>query len=228
MFKSRCLRCHVASATLKTEELKKDERFPVLAAKLVLEPLTLELAKELGAQMADHCFTKQGQIRDEMTSVQLRLREKPQIVTIQMAADATQMTAVLRNVRIPIITITKRELDPGEEGTQTKRVAPQAATLRVTISMLVDPAEKEHREFFCRHIHNWLLFSFDAEERDLFADLRAEDDDSDDDDGDEQGELLAPTPDPEAGDVLDDQRALDAAAGKGKKKPRLVKGAEVH
>lgn len=203
--------------------MKKDERFPVLAVKLVLEPLTSELAKELGPSIADHCFTRHGQIRDEMTSIQVRLREKPQIVTIQMAADSTVPTAVLRHVRIPLLTITKRELDGDAPPTQTKKVGPQAATLRVTISALVDPAEKEHREFFCRHINAFLLFSFDPEERDLFADMRADEvDEDDDEDGDDAPELegMAPSPDPDAGDVLDEQPTKRMKAAK----PRLVKG----
>lgn len=40
---------HVAKCRLTTEERKPDERFPVFAVGLVLEPLTYDLAKQLGA-----------------------------------------------------------------------------------------------------------------------------------------------------------------------------------
>lgn len=220
MFTERFLKCHVAAASLRTEELTKDERFPVLAAKLVLEPLTCDLAKQLGPSIAEHCFTKAGKIREEMTRVQVRLRDKPQIVTVQMAADATEIAAALRHVRVPMLTITKRELEPEQGSKQTKRVAPQAATLRVTISLLVDPAEQVHREFFCRHIHNWLLFSFDPEEKDLFAELRAADGA---DEGDAEDEPHGLPIDDDAGDVLDDQKALDE---KEAQPARLAKGSK--
>jgi hypothetical protein len=195
----------------------------VFAVALVLEPLTLALAKELGPDIAEHCFTRQGGVRDEMTRVQVRLREKPQQVIARMASDATA-SATLRHVRVPSITITKRGADKDEKlPNRKKKIAPQAVTLRATISCLVDPAEKVQREFLCRFINDWMLFTFDPEERDLFAEIRAEQTNDDDDGDDELPELemTAPPPDEEAGDVLDEQRAR----GRGGKKraPRLVK-----
>jgi hypothetical protein len=214
---------HIAKAALKTEELKKDERFPVLGVGLVLEPLTPELARELGPDIAEHCFTRTGKIRREMTRVQVKLRDKPQAISVRMAVDTTEPHCTLRNVRVPALTITKRGIAKDEtEGRKTKKIAPQAETLRCTISCLVDPAEKVHREFFCSYINDFMLFSFEPEERDLFAEMRAESADDDDEDGDDdQPELQghAPSPDADAGDVLEEQK-------KGGKRPRLKKAAK--
>jgi hypothetical protein len=224
MFTSKFVRMHVARAALRTEELKKDERFPVFAVGLVVEPLTRELALELGAEVAEHCFTRQGKVREQMTRVVTRVREKPQSITAHMAEDSPEPSAVLRHVRITSLTVTKRGVEADQkEARKGKKIAPQAVTLRATVTCLVDPAEKVHREFLCGFINDTFLFSFEPEQKDLFADMRAEaGDDADDDDDDQVAlEFLGNAADPAAGDVLDDQKRADKKKPRG---PKLVRG----
>jgi len=219
MFTDKHVRMHVQKAVIKTEERKKDERFPVLAVALVLEPLTLHLAKQLGPDVAAHCFTPTKKIRDEMTKIEIRLREKEQALTVCMADVAPH--CVLRQVRLTGLTIAKRvENDQVER--KSKKVAPQGATLRLTLNCLIDPAERVHRDFFCSFIGSTFAFTFDPEERDLFVDVHTDEDDDDDGDGEEQRELEghAPPANPDAGDVLDEPTPKDK---KKPGRPKLVK-----
>jgi hypothetical protein len=227
MFTSENVRCHIAKCALRTEELKKDERSAVMSVGLVIEPLTYDLAKELGPEVAEHCFTNKGKVREQVTNVRVRLREKPQALTVKMAEDVSEPTAMLRHVRVTHITITKRGIENDQkEATKGKKIAPQAVTLRATVSCLVDPAERIHREFLCRYINDFLLFTFTPEQKDMFSEMREDDEDAGDDEPQQALGLEARTPDPDAGEVLDDQAEADRRTGKGTKPkagPKLVK-----
>src|SRR5688572_6280665 len=97
---------HVAKVTMKTET-RNDVTTPVASVSLMLEPLTRALARELSPEIADHCFTKDGQIRPEVSQVKVRLRELQQFVTAKMAQD-TDVHATLRHVRCVDLSISKR------------------------------------------------------------------------------------------------------------------------
>ena len=82
-------------------------------------------------------------------------------------------------------------------------------TLRATFECLMDSADTTIREFLCGFFAQTMFFSFDPEQENLFTGVYTDDEDDDD----EQGALdMAPVPDADAGDVLDEP------------KPRLVKG----
>lgn len=221
MFTDKFVRMHIAKASLRTEERKKDERFPVLGVALVLEPLTLHLAKQLGPAVVEHCFTPDKTIRDEMTSITIRLREQEQAVTASMAEDVAPH-CVMRQVRLTSITIARRGEDDKVER-KGKKIAPQQATLRLTLNCLFDPADRIVQEFFCGFIGDTFLFGFEPEERDLFAGVHTDDDVDDADDDQGELDMQAPTADDEAGDVLDEQPKKKRG-----RKPRLVKGDTVN
>jgi len=195
----------VKNVALKTEERKKDERFPVFAVGLVLEPLTYDQAKQLGPEVLGHCFTNKQQIRELMSEVVVTVDQPEQILVARMAADVEE-NARLRHVRIKRIKITKRDLS-GDSKRKSKKVAPQQATLRATLECLVDSAEKTHRDFLCGFFARTMYFTFENEQEDLFAGVYTGDEENDDteDDEPELAGIDAPQPDPAAGDVLDEK-----------------------
>jgi hypothetical protein len=208
---------HLAKCRLTTEERKKDERFPVFGVGLVLEPLTYSQAKQLGAEVLGHCFSSQKHIHDGLTSVTVELDQPEQCVIAHMAVDVAEH-ARLRQVRIGSVTITKRDASEQGAETKSKKVGPQQPTLRATFHCLIDPAEKTHRDFLCGLFGKSLFFTFEPEQENLFTHLHTDEDDADDD-GDQPELHLAPAPDAEAGDVLDEP----PARGKKKGAPKLVK-----
>lgn len=195
-------RLHLAKVRLTTEERKKDERFPVYAVGLVLEPLTYDQAKQLGAGVLGHCFTSQRAIQESLTSVTVALALQEQIVIARMAEDVAEHCR-LRNVRITQVTITKRDAPEAGE-TKTKRVSPQQPTLRATFHCLVDSAEKVHRNFLADWFAKEMFYTFEDEQENLFTGLHGSDDDEH---ADEQSDLDLEAPEPylEAGDVLDEK-----------------------
>lgn len=186
----------------------------MFAAPVVIEPLTYEMALALGHGLASHCFTfgENGSdtfIRPEFTQVQVRPHEREQAMTLRMALDTTPH-CLLRQVRLPLLTVTKR----GEDN--------EAPTLRLTMSLLLD-TDKVAMEFFAGFIGASFFVSFEPEQVDLFSSAALVEDDARKSDG------LLPPEDAEAGDVLDEQAAADVATPRTPKpkrgaKPRLVKG----
>lgn len=200
MFTSPHVKLHLSAASLHTETIN-EVTSPVFAVRLALEPLTPKLARELGEPIAEHCFTRQGKIRPEMTKVEFRIRIRPQSIAVRMAEDVVP-NVVLRRVRIAKLIVQKRgELKGDEVAKKGKKIAPQSEVLRATIQALIDPAEREQREFLCGMFGSTMFYSFEAEEGTLPFDG-----------------VNAPEPDEDAGDVLDEQRELKLAASK---KPRL-------
>lgn len=207
MFTDKFTPLHIAKTALRTEEREKGQRFPVVAVGLVLEPLTYEKAKQLGADILRHCFTDKKAIRSEMSDITIALDQPEQCLTARMAEDV-EAHCQLRQVRIRKLKIVKR--DAADGGTKSKKIGPQQPTLRATFECLMDAADTTVREFLCGFFGQTFYFSFDPEQTNLFTGVYTDDGDEDDED---QGELdMAPAPDADAGDVLDEQ------------KPRLVKG----
>jgi hypothetical protein len=206
MFTEEFVPLHVQKVGLKTEERKPDERFPVFGVGLVLEPLTSSLAKQLGPEVLAHCFTDKGAIREQMTEVTVELTQPEQCLIVRMAEDVAEHCR-LRHVRVRRIKITKRDSSTDGGGARkSKKVGPQTATLRATFDCLIDSAEKVHQQFLCDFFAKTMYFTFEPEQENLFTGVFTDDDD---DDTPQPGLRLAgpPTPDPDAGDVLDEQPA---------------------
>ncbi len=220
---------HLAKARLTTEERKKDERFPVFAVGLVLEPLTYSQAKQLGSEVLGHCFTDKKSIHNGLSSVTVDLDEDEQILIARMAEDVSEHCR-LRQVRIVSVTITKRDSSESGAETKSKKVGPQQPTLRATFNCLVDSAEKTHRNFIADFFAKSMFFTFESEQQNLFTGLHTEAGD------DDEPESLLPPPDEDAGDVLDDQAAANARINKETRRrkqktdttPKLVKSDRTH
>lgn len=203
MFTSKDIRLHLNAANCRKETINNDTAI-VAAVRWGLEPLTRRLAKELGPEVAEHCFTRQGKIRDEVTQMQFRVRIPPQSISVRMAEDVDEHAA-LRRVRFTKITVTKRgELKGGAVAKKGKKIAPQQVTLRVTIDALLELAEKTHRTFIAEMFGTTLFYTCEPEAGMLPFDGSA-----------------VPEPDEDAGDVLDDQAELEL---KPAKTPKLKKG----
>lgn len=220
MFTDKYVPLHLQKVTLKTEERKKDERYPVFGVALVLEPLTYELAKQLGPELLGHCFSEKKHIRDLMTEVVVDVDQPEQCLTVRMAEDVDAHCR-LRQVRVRRIKITKRDSSTDGNGERkSKKIAPQQPTLRATLDCLIDSAEKTHQQYLCDFFAKTMYYTFDPEQTDMFTGVHTDDGDEDDDAPD-QPRLAdrAPAPDPEAGDVLDDQKKKKAGkASKAKRK----------
>lgn len=202
MFESP-VRMHLAKVSM-TTEVRNDETIPVAAFGLNLEPLTPKLARELSPEIADHCFDEDGDLRGEVTGLRFRLAERQQHVTVRMATDAGVHT-VLRHVRCVGLEVSKRgEAEEGEQEKKSKKVSPGAPVLRAKLNLLVDPDDASIREFLMRRFGSTFYFEFADEEQQFDFESAGEK-------APKQPRLkMAPKPDPEAGDVLDEQRSPGA------------------
>lgn len=196
----------------------------MFAVGLVLEPLTYSQAKQLGSEVLGHCFSEKKHIHDGLTSVTVELPDDEQILIARMAEDVAEHCR-LRHVRIPSVTITKRDSSESGAETKSKKVGPQQPTLRATFQCLIDPAEKTHRDFLALNFAKSFLYTFESEQENLFTGVHTDPEDGEGDDDKDQGSLkldgvTAPPPDPAAGDILDDEKPKRSA--KASRKPKLV------
>lgn len=207
MFATRHIPMHLATTMLQLETVGPETRSPVAVVGLTLEPLTQALAREISPEVAEHCFTKSGKLRLEVRRLVIKNPTAAFAIEARMAADVAAH-AVLRNVRIPTITISKRGEAKEETGAKgkkkAKKVKPALEVLRASLRLLVGI---EHREFFCERFGDTLMFSFAPEAPSLL----------------DQPPANVPGMADGAGDVLDEQRELGLKKPKG---PRLVRGAK--
>lgn len=202
MFESP-VRMHLAKVSM-TTEVRNDKTIPVAAFGLNLEPLTPKLARELSPEIADHCFDDDGDLRGEVTGLRFRLAERQQYVTVRMATDAG-VHAVLRHVRCVGLEVSKRgEAEEGEQEKKSKKVSPGAPVLRAKLNLLVDPDDASIREFLMRRFGSTFYFEFADEEQQFDFEPAGEK-------APKQPRLkMVPKPDPDAGDVLDEQTSAEA------------------
>lgn len=162
-------------------ESNGDVSTAVTRATLVLDSLTPDLARELSAEIEDLCFTDGGRIRDEISNLEVRLREPQQCVTVKMALDVSAHI-VLRHVRIPSVKFTKRGEDPNEEvERKSKKVAPTGETLRARFTALILPENDATCRFLLQMAPGkTFFFEFEDEAKQLdFGPAEGHDDDDD-------------------------------------------------
>ena len=189
MFTSQ-LSLHYTGST-NTTEMIKDEPHAVTHVKLVLDSLTPAIAKEISREFHDTFFTKDGQIHDHVSQVNIRLREPQQALEFRMVEDMDPQVE-MRNVRIPRVTVTKRGEEKDEEpARKSRKVAPTSATLRATLHCLMLPETSQAREFLCRQPGNTFLVDFGDENKQLdFGPDPEEDDDAIDEEQPELAEVV--------------------------------------
>ncbi len=184
MFES-ALSLHYTGSSNKTET-RNDVTTAVTHVNLVLDSLTPPIAKSLGRDIHDLCFTKDGKIHDQLSKVTVKLREPQQRVTVRMALDVSAHVE-LENVRIPTIVIAKRgEEKDGDVERKSRKVAPAAETLRATINCLMLPESSKAREFLTQMPGKTFYFEFEDEERQLDFGPDPEDDPDDDESPEQQ------------------------------------------
>lgn len=187
MFRTQ-LSLHYTGST-NTTEMIKDEPHAVTHVKLVLDSLTPAIAKEISREFHDTFFTKDGQIHDHVSQVNIRLREPQQFIEFRGAKDMNPEVE-MRYVRIPRVTVTKRGEEKDEEAPRkSRKVAPTSATLRATLHCLMLPETSQAREFLCRQPGRTFLVDFASEDEQLDFGPEPDGDDDNDVADEEQPEL---------------------------------------
>lgn len=80
--------------TLKLTQNDEGEYRRMAEATLLIEPFTEAMARELGEEIAGHLFSDDGRIREELESIDLRVRAGLQHVTVRLD-EALEPTAIL-------------------------------------------------------------------------------------------------------------------------------------
>lgn len=146
--------------TLKLEETDTGVR-RVAEATLVIEPFPAKLAHELGEDIAGHFFTDDGLIRDELESIDLRVRCGLQGVTVRLD-EALEPEALIAPASIKDVNVTRVD--------QKKTQRSWLACSFVVVFSLEDRAA---RNFVLDQFGKTLLWSFRVMQADLLrsADL---------------------------------------------------------
>lgn len=94
MFTSQNVVALFKKGTLKLTQNEDGEYRRMAEATLVIEPFTEAMARELGDEIAGHLFSEDGHIREELESIDLRVRAGLQHVTVRLD-EALEPTAIL-------------------------------------------------------------------------------------------------------------------------------------
>lgn len=127
----------------------------VAEATLIVEPFPVSLARELGEEIAGHLFTDDGAIRDELESVDLRVRAGLQRITVRPHEDLHPV-AVLEPVSIKDVSV--KRIDDKASG---------RSWLSLTFALVFSLENKAARNFVLDEFGKALLWSFDGLQRDL-------------------------------------------------------------
>lgn len=135
----------------------------VAEATCQIEPFPYTLARELGDEIADHLFTDDNEIRDELEAVGLRVRAGLQTVTVKPHEDL-QPVALLTPVTIQDVRAKRMEnKDTGR------------SWLQFSFVLVFSLEDKEARNFVLDEFGKPLLWSFSGLQRELLAQARLHD-----------------------------------------------------
>lgn len=145
-----------------TLKLMKDgaELKRVAEAQFLIEPFPAHLARELGEDIAGHLFEPDGVLRDELESIDLRVRAGLQRVTFHHHEDI-KATAVIEPVSIKDCSATRIEDDKSGK-----------AWLSFSFVLVFDLSARVTRNFVIDEFGNILKLSFERLQMDLLADER--------------------------------------------------------
>ncbi len=140
-----------------TLKLLKDgaELKRVAEAQFVIEPFSVDLARELGEDIAGHLFESDGTLRDELESIDLRVRAGLQRVTATHHADLNP-AAVLEPVSVKDCSATRIEDEKSGK-----------AWLSFSFVLVFDLSDKSTRNFVIDEFGNVLKLSFERLQMDL-------------------------------------------------------------
>ena len=127
----------------------------VAEATCLIEPFPCTLAHELGEEIADHLFTADNAIRDELEAVDLRVRSGLQSVTVRQHEDLAPI-ALLSPVSIK--DISAKRMENKESG---------RSWLQFSFVLVFSLEDKEARNFVLDEFGKGLLWSFLGMQREL-------------------------------------------------------------
>lgn len=145
-----------------TLKLMKDgaELKRVAEAQFLIEPFPAHLARELGEDIAGHLFEPDGVLRDELESIDLRVRAGLQRVTFHHHEDI-KATAVIEPVSIKDCSATRIEDDKSGK-----------AWLSFSFVLVFDLSARVTRNFVIDEFGNILKLSFERLQLDLLDEDR--------------------------------------------------------
>jgi hypothetical protein len=127
----------------------------VAEATCLIEPFPVGYARELGEEIANHLFTDDGAIRDELEAVDLRVRVGLQSVTVRPHEDLAPV-AILSPVSIK--DVSAKRIEHKESG---------RAWLQFSFVLVFSLEDKEARNFVLDQFGKGLLWSFLGMQREL-------------------------------------------------------------
>jgi hypothetical protein len=162
MFLSEHIPALFKKGTLKLEKGDDGKMRRVAEATLMIEPFPVHLARELGEDMAGHLFDDDGQIRQELEGIDLRVRAGLQRVTAR-SHEELDPEAVLDTVSIKDVSVKRME------DAKSNR-----SWLSLTFVLVFSLEDKAARNFVLDQFGRSLLWSFERIDPTLdgFADAK--------------------------------------------------------
>lgn len=177
----------------------EDDQLVVMETNLLIDPWPADLLRELGDDAAAHVFLSDGRVKPELREVKIRpLRGTLQRLLFRIALDGDPTT--IEPAVVQWLKFTRRENK--KAGTVWAR-----GVIRVDLEF----RDKAVREFLGTRFGQRVFLTSVALEGQLDFDAPAEETAPPPPAG---PRLVAPTPDPAAGDVLDDRKSGGSARGK--------------
>jgi hypothetical protein len=156
MFHSSNVSALFKKGTLKLIQNEDGEWRRVAECTLVVEPLPVELARELGEEVASHLFTDEGRIREELESIDLRVRLGLQHVTARIDPDVERPAALISPVSVKDLSATRCE---------DKKTGREWITLSFVLVFSLE--EKAARNFVLDRFGQALYWTFESMQREL-------------------------------------------------------------
>lgn len=163
MFTSENVVALFKKGTLKLTQNEDGEYRRMAEATLLIEPFTEAMARELGDEIAGHLFSEDGRIREELESIDLRVRAGLQHVTVRLD-EALEPTAILSPASIKDVSCSLCE---------DKKMGRQ--WLAFTFVVVFSLEERAARNFVLDEFGKSLLWSFERSQPDLEGLARVKD-----------------------------------------------------
>lgn len=160
MFLSPNIPALFKKGTLKLTTNDDGETRRVAEATLVIEPFPVDLARQLGEEIAAHLFDDEDAIRGELESIDLRVRAGLQNVTVR-THEELEPIAILSPASIKDVSATLVEDKKS-----------QRCWLAFSFVVVFSLEDKAARNFVLDHFGRALYWSFEAMQRDLLEKAR--------------------------------------------------------
>lgn len=155
MFHSQNVPALFKKGTLKLVQNEDGDVRRVAEATLVIDPFSYELARELGDEIADHLYTSEGRIREELELIDLRTRVGLQHVSVRLD-DAMEPFAIISPVSIK---------DVSAKLCEDKKTG--KVWLAFSFALVFSLEEKAARNFVLDQFGRYLFWTFEVMQRGL-------------------------------------------------------------